>query len=373
MQPHEGDEFDLDSMVRAADASTVSDPPRPRIYNRRDLEALEAEPLPLPTVEGLLSRGNIAIFYGAPKCGKSLVLAILIGMLLRGEGMFAGMFPVREQLSVIYNSTEGRRRFRFRFRAMADHLGLTKAEVARLTFIDNIMVNLISDDPTNNVNLFIDEIGDDPPGAIFYDTMTRVVQGKENETEEAAIALGNMDKIRDALGGDLLQGFLHHVNKGGSFRGNTSYLGAADAIIRFDHNIESGLRTMRSDGMKDEAEFDPIAFEIRRSAEDDNKRVFAVFTGTVDKPVKRSTKDDRAAVVAILREHAKGRDKAKSKTEIRALMEVPPPPRTLDRILEELHTNQNSVIQAALQPRKSGAVTRDVWCYWSDEVEGNPR
>lgn len=245
--------FDLQELSRQAAVELPE--PEPKRFKLERLEDLLAEPEPEFAVHGLLKRGDLTLAYGPAKSYKTFAMIDLIAMVLRGSGLFAGQFEVTQQWRVVYVSNEGRRFLRYRLTGARDYHGLGTEDVDNLRVIRNVP-NLYNGDGVEDL---IELVRTFEPDLIVFDTLARVTVGAdENTTQSMGQVLENVEHIQEALGGPAVL-FIHHANKSGDIRGTTLLKGAADTILKFD--IQGpGRASMRTDGVKDGAEFDQIQF-----------------------------------------------------------------------------------------------------------------
>ncbi len=237
------------------------EPKKPRFKLER-LKDLEEEAEPKFAIHGVLKRGDLAFFYGPAKTNKTFAALDMAVQLARGPGSqenpnkFAGQFEVNERWKIVYVTNEGRRFFRYRLRAAAEYYGLTDDQIDRLIVIREVP-NLFDGD---GIDELIEVLKEENADMIIFDTWARVTVGAdENTTKDMGRVLENIERIKSELGGPAVL-VVHHANKDGGLRGSTLLQGAADLSVKFNLDRSTGRASMRSDGIKDGAEFDEIQF-----------------------------------------------------------------------------------------------------------------
>ncbi len=247
--------FDLQELSKQAAVHIEPEPEPKQRFKLETLDDLLAEPEPEFAVHGLLKRGDLTLAYGPAKSYKTFAMIDLMALLLRGSGQFAGQFEVNERWRVVYVSNEGRRFLRYRLTGARGYHDLSSEDVDNLRVVRSVP-NLYNGD---GVEELIELVQTFEPDLIVFDTLARVTVGAdENTTQSMGQVLENVEHIQEALGGPAVL-FIHHANKSGDIRGTTLLKGAADTILKFD--IQGpGRASMRTDGVKDGAEFDQIQF-----------------------------------------------------------------------------------------------------------------
>ncbi len=289
------------------------------------LDDLEAEPEPTFALQGLLKRGDLAVFYGAAKSFKTYVALDMAMSLAQGRGIgerryFAGKFEILESWRTVYITNEGRSFLRYRLRACFDFHEASLADQRRLPVIRDVP-NLFTG---SGVPELIDRLRSEAVDMIVFDTFARCTVGiDENPTTDMGVVLDNIQRIQEALGGPCIL-FLHHANKEGGMRGSTALQGAADVIVKFAMDRGSGFATIKSDGMKDAAEFDKVGFRTTQFG--DNLRYRVVDWTGPDQPQSDAKQElrqyNRRLITAHIREHCTGRDHAQTVPEIAAAVDI---------------------------------------------------
>lgn len=328
-------------MAALANAAFVPKPPGR--FALKTLEDLEAEAEPDFIVQDLLKEGDLLIFYGDAKCGKTFLVVDFAALLSAGKGAFAGCFEVRRQARVVYAAVEGRLFLRYRFRAACDKHGLSPEERANLRFITDALPNLWRGG--EEVDRFVAALSQFRPDVVIIDTLAGASVGcDENTPKDAGQLVANLLRIRDEARTALI--VLHHASKAsGAMRGSTQFHAAADGILKVAR--PDGRRTLQSAGLKDAEEFGPLEFTIEQSGTHPRHRVVR-WLGRTDSGTggRRNLVEE---VVDLLRTHAPGPDAAVTAKEVSELFEVKPPMRTLERALQELRTNPRCVVVGELR------------------------
>jgi hypothetical protein len=236
--------------------------PGSKRFKKEWLKDLEAEPEPKFAIQGVLKRGDLAFFYGPAKTYKTFAALDMAVLLAKGPGSpetpnkFARQFEVNERWKIVYITNEGGRFIRYRLRAAAEYYGLTDEQIDRLIVIREVP-NLFDGEGLEEL---IEVLKEENADLIIFDTFARVTVGAdENTTKDMGVVLENIGRLKHELGGPAIL-IVHHANKDGGLRGSTLLQGAVDLSIKFALNRSTRRATMRTDGMKDGAEFDEIEF-----------------------------------------------------------------------------------------------------------------
>jgi AAA domain len=197
-------------------------------------------------IKGLLPRRGLAVIWGTHKCGKSFIafdmgMHIALGWPYRGRRVQKG--------AVVYLAPEGGSGFPARVEAWRQRF-LTADDTAHeipFRLLNDVRIDLIADH--HELIAAIRTQVEQPPAAIFVDTVNRSLIGDEN----ASADMGKYVRAADALGTafDCLIVLIHHSGvAGGRPRGHSSLSGADDVQISVAMDA-SGLITVTVDHMKD--------------------------------------------------------------------------------------------------------------------------
>jgi hypothetical protein len=209
-------------------------------------------------LRGILAEGEIALFYGAPKSGKSFFATRLLYGASLGLGF--GDHDATRPLRCIYVAAEGEHGFAGRIVALRDHFG----------------------DPGDDFVYIAQRVCIGPPGTdladliraaremradvIALDTVARTFgDGDENSTRDMGLYVAAIDKLRDEAR-EAGQPFpavvlVHHGPKhGDGSRGSIALPAAADVIIRIERREDGNLATIEA--AKDDADGRTIPFRL---------------------------------------------------------------------------------------------------------------
>lgn len=198
------------------------------------LEELADRPPRKMLVKGLLGVGEMSVFFGEPKCGKSFIVTHLCLSIATNEPWFGKKVL---QGSVLYVAAEGAGGFAKRIEAHRQHYG----------GIDGAPVHVV----LTSINLRECEADVEPliywakeTGAklIVIDTLSRTIAGgNENSPEDMGTYIANCDRIREGTGAHVL--IIHHKPKGNNNtpRGHSSLFGAIDALVLVEKRKDSNV------------------------------------------------------------------------------------------------------------------------------------
>ncbi len=175
-------------------------------------------------VKGLLGVGEMSVFFGEPKCGKSFLVTHL-GLAIATGQSWAGKKV--KQCPVIYIVAEGKGGFAKRIEAHSKYY----SEVDDAPFYPiPTRVNLL--DPDVDVEPLIHWVKTYGAKLVIVDTLSRTMPGgKENSPEDMGSYIANCDRIREETDAHVL--VIHHnpKNDKNTPRGHTSLFGAVDALV----------------------------------------------------------------------------------------------------------------------------------------------
>jgi AAA domain len=173
-------------------------------------------------IKGLLPRVGLVLAWGQPKCGKSFwamdtALHIALGWTYRDRKT--------HQASVVYFALEGHGGYARRIEAFRRYHNVTDAPF----YLLRSKVNLV-----RKVDQLIKDIeaqlGNEPPGAIFVDTLNRSMPGSESSDEDMSAYLEAAGKMEQHFGCCVV--VIHHCGLDATRpRGHTSLTAAVDMQI----------------------------------------------------------------------------------------------------------------------------------------------
>lgn len=245
-------------------------------------DAMDVTPRPY-LLEGLIAPGELSVWYGQPKCGKSfLMLRVAYGLAL-GQGMWG---REAEQSAVLYVAAEGEHGVMGRIRALHEAMG--PAPLFR--FIAQ-RVDLF--DPNADLRDLIAAAKAVGARLLVLDTMARVMPGgDENSTRDMGVFVSNCDTIREQTGAHVA--IVHHSGWSGEHsRGSIALPGAADLIMRICGQPEGGAKTALIEMAKDSESGICLGFNLQsHSLPPDakgNPRTTCVAVEAEEAPTKRAT------------------------------------------------------------------------------------
>ncbi|RZO83996.1 MAG: AAA family ATPase [Oceanococcus sp.] len=212
-------------------------------------------------INGFIERGTLALIYGPPGCGKSLLAIEMACCVATGSRWFDQ--PTKEG-AVIYIAGEGHSGLTRRVGAWELHHGVSlssrpiKFSSSAVSLRDSAEV----DDLSSQIRQF-SEASAVPPKLIIVDTLARNFgEGNENDAADMGEFVQCVDRqLRQAWDAAVL--IIHHCGKDPSkgARGSTALMGAVDAAFSVDRK-PSGTVRMACHKMKDSEPPEPLTFAI---------------------------------------------------------------------------------------------------------------
>jgi AAA domain len=174
-------------------------------------------------LKGLISPGEVSLWVGPPKCGKSFLLLYIAYMLSLGRSVFKHRV---KPTKVLYVAAEGEGGIDKRIRALRDKYGRSD----NFHFIAQPIDLLRNGGHKLEVIDAANAIG---AQLIVIDTLNRAIAGgDENSSQDMGVFIGSISDIKCATKAHI--GVIHHGTKasnGSRPRGHSSLEGADDALI----------------------------------------------------------------------------------------------------------------------------------------------
>jgi hypothetical protein len=224
-------------------------------------DELERSPAKQWIVDQVLGEGDLAMIYGPSGSGKTFTAFNLIGMLVRGNGKFAGRFQVNRPCNVVYMTQEGRSGLGQRALATSRSMNLTQEEKDRAQYYFKVVQFVNPDAPNYYLKYLSDlEILGFKPDVIIIDHLSSTVPGKGDSDQAAATSVhACVAHIQETLGCAVV--IMHHTGYDTSHsRGMTNYKDVLDMQIKIENT--NNPRKMSCDKNKDGEAWDPIEFDI---------------------------------------------------------------------------------------------------------------
>jgi hypothetical protein len=252
---------DPEAAFRAAGAReerfAASAPARGKPYGRlRVLTLADAASAPLRhyLLRGLIAPGELSLWWGPPKCGKSFLLLRLAYGLALGAGMWGRKAkPSR----VLYVAAEGEGGFAARLLVLREDMG-DAGEAFRY-----IAQRATVGPPADDLEDVIAAARDMGADVIVLDTLARTFgEGDENAAKDMGGFVASLDRLRAETGAHIA--VIHHGTKeGGSARGSGALVGAADLIVKVSKGAEGEPNKATVEAAKDDADGAALAFRLR--------------------------------------------------------------------------------------------------------------
>ncbi|HYZ61991.1 MAG TPA: AAA family ATPase, partial [Acetobacteraceae bacterium] len=237
-------------------------PPRGKIYGRlRVLTARDAEAAPPRSylLQGLIAPGELSLWFGPPKCGKSFLLLRLAYGLSRGQGMWGRV--VDRAYRVLYVAAEGEGGFAARLLGLRHELG-DAGDKFRY-----IAQRVVVGPPSGDLEDVIRAAKDMNAELIIIDTLARTFgEGDENLARDMNAFVTSVDQVREATGAHVA--VIHHATKDGSSgwasaRGSSALVAAADLVVRVKKGEAGSAHDAVVEAAKDDVEGAVLRFRLR--------------------------------------------------------------------------------------------------------------
>jgi hypothetical protein len=252
---------DPEAAMRAAGATVEAFSPRPaprgRAFGRlRVLTIADAASAPPRhyLLHGLVAAGELSMWWGAPKCGKSfLLLRLAYGLALARSMWGRKAKPCR----VLYVAAEGEGGFAGRLLALRDALG--DAGEAFRFIAQPATIGPPSSDLADAIAAALAMHAD----LVVLDTLARTFgEGDENAAKDMSGFIAALDRIRAETGAHVA--VIHHGTKeGGSSRGSGALVAAADLVVKVSKGAEGEPSIAKVENAKDDADGAELPFRLR--------------------------------------------------------------------------------------------------------------
>lgn len=231
-----------------------------RLYTPRELLSLPPRRYLLP---GLLAPGDLSVWWGAPKCGKTFLVLCLAFGLAHGLPLW-GRRPARP-VRVLYGSAEGHGGMPMRIAALIERLGDPG---------DHLLIvnqSIILGPPADDLADFTAAARQHRAQLVVVDTLARTFgEGDEDTAQDMGGFLASLDRLRAEgreKGDDPPHvAVIHHGPKDPSAkmpRGSGALLGAADLVVKVTKGGEGEPSLATVELAKDDADGAALAFRLR--------------------------------------------------------------------------------------------------------------
>ncbi|NKE46073.1 AAA family ATPase [Roseomonas frigidaquae] len=318
-----------------------------RLQLRTVAEAANARPRHY-LIKHLLARGELSIWWGAPKTGKSFLVLRLAWCLATGRD--AWDFRVKTPRRVLYVAAEGEGGFNGRAEALRRAAG----------------------DPADRFQYIAQPVTIGPPGndlahlaeaaqamradLIVIDTLARTFGGgDENTAQDMNGFVANLDTLRAETGAHVL--VIHHGRKdGGDLRGSGALAAAADLIVKVEKGTGADPSVATIEAAKDDEDGRRLAFRLRSvelGMDEDGDPLRTCIAEPSNAPVSAKANLPRtaAAVLSVITELAAAEGVAPAGVDAGGMAAVPDA-----RIRAECESRH---VSTAAKPESRKRVLRD--------------
>ena len=245
----------------------------------------------------LVAPGELSVWWGAPKSGKSFLLLRLVYGLVLGQGMW-GM-KARRACRVLYVAAEGEGGFKARVLALQRQLGDAGEGFAF------VAQSVVIGKPGTDVPAVVAAAQATGADLVVVDTLARTFgAGDENTAQDMGVFIAALDRIRETTGAHVA--VIHHGSKEGrSARGSGALIGAADLVVNIAKGASGDPNTASVEAAKDDADGAAMAFRlvpVEVGFDEDGAPVttcIAEETTTTPRRAPRLSKQTRAALKAL--------------------------------------------------------------------------
>lgn len=225
--------------------TTVDEFPFPRSYNANDVGDQDNKTFLLYP---LVMEGDVIVLSAEPKAGKTLVAMNMCLHMATGEPIGEDLTPMDKtgevaKIPVIYFALEGQGAIRKRVKAWLkehnDRTGKTLGTDDLRLYVVEMPVNLGNDEAKQDLvdkilraNAFFNTRGWGDLGMVVFDTLTKAMPGKDqNSVEDTSAVFHVIDMLREAHLGCAVM-FVHHNNRQSRApRGSSNILAEPDTIL----------------------------------------------------------------------------------------------------------------------------------------------
>lgn len=252
-----------DAILKAHGAITILPPRKVGALRLLSVGEAIAQPPRQHLLPGLIAPGELSVWWGAPKCGKTFLVMRLAYGLAVGAGMW-GREP-RRPLRVLYGAGEGEGGIGTRLAALHADFGDPGDTLAV------IAQRMQLGPPGEHLDDFIAAARLHRAELVVVDTLARTFgTGNEDGAQDMGSFVASMDRLREEgrqRGHPMPHvAVIHHGSKDPQAktpRGSGALLGAADLVVRIAKGIEGGPSMAMVEHAKDEADGAELPFRLR--------------------------------------------------------------------------------------------------------------
>jgi hypothetical protein len=249
--------YPVDPLPPGDDIAGTDRNPGFHIVHGDDIEHL---PEPESLIDGVITKGSLAVLYGGSGTYKTFVALSMAGAVASGSPW---LHRAVHQGHVVYVAAEGVGDLGQRHRAMREVLSLEA--LPGVSYVIEPVNLYTGDAQLGDADRLAAQIADLEPVFVVFDTLARsMAGGDENFAKDINAVIASADRLRHDTGATVL--LIHHTGVDRTRgRGSTALKAAADTVIK---QTSAGLdATLKCDKQKMAAPFDPITIPLAARAD----------------------------------------------------------------------------------------------------------
>ncbi len=221
--------------------------PRKRYIIHHASEAFQPQPPITWIIDGIVAEGSVNLFFGEAGCKKTRSLLDMGVCVATGEDWLT--FHTTQSTVLFIDEESGDARIKTRLREAM--LGHGASDTLPLFFITFARFNLCGKKDEQEI---INAINDTGARLVIIDALVELMAGAdENSTKDVMPVFMKLINISRKTGAAIC--LIHHANRSGGYRGNSSIMGACDTMIQIESKVNSPNIDFGSTKVRDTAPF----------------------------------------------------------------------------------------------------------------------